>query len=1398
MGAAFRRVHLVALGAAGAAAVGDFAFIGDGQCIDGQGEYFQYYLTRRFSRLDQCENLCQAYTACKSLTWTRGSFECALETDAGQIPGNMAAGDCSTITAPCLMWDDRSHNPQGDHGRGVLATGNTASECWQRLPAAACSGSACSGHGTASGAVTSGQIRWAQTVVSRCWTLQNAMPAQSDGVFSFECANDSTQPNYQGQQFIYKEGTIRPKANEDVCVGAAPSGYLELHTCNGLSYSAETKQWWFVDGQLWGDFKFGTKGCAELPSGTWNTGTQLKIAASCQGPERMWISTISALTGHCDCACNAEWTGDRCDVYIGNPSCALSTDCSAGAISVASNAVTELGFAGSDVHCLDVDRGAFSSGTKVHIWTCAKHPKQNGQFFYDFDTMLLHWAGSLPGATDNCIAVMSATQGQRLVLRRCQYTSEFQWVLDGWRFKLATSSPGLCWNAASPLSDGTAISLELCNPMSADQAIRSDVWLNPSLTGSGCSCECDAEHSGPGCVAKFTPCRADYKESTPSTLWKNDGNNLQVVYGLTAEGCVEKCLSELTCKSIKYCYKCPGRHNCELYDGQIVSTYLSTPSHRYYDATGSCDSPTQSPTAPSSAPVAPSASPSAHPSLLPTISPAAPSAPPVPPTAAPTIATAAPSNPPVAPGTPTQSPVYPTQAPSTSPSVPPQPVPTAAPITAPSAPPAAAVLLPPSSSPVAGPSSAPSRPPPPPRSMSPPPPSAPAPPPAPPPPPPAPHAAAAAGEPASFFAGTGVGSAVAAGAVSSAGGGPALTQLVLALDLGCEPVSGPHQTSSALHPTGFVVGGDKDFGCVVAAVLIVIGVAAVWEATGLLLTQLRMHGLLPVRRGVWFLDVEDYYGLLRHPGCTYIACCCVFQGACYSSWRMMLAAGNAKGIRLAGALCCIVLAAVPVVMAAGLRSGLQCKSRHPAIGLCPEPYELARQRPWPAVPPALWMRLLIGQKGDWVSCTPQCHWVHRWSTVMRRFTPAQGARGGPVEFVAMLSLGLVGALPVYSRDGCGAAHMASAVIHGAQLLWVAGARPYRCTKDYATQVPRLILLTAGLACFAISYFQGKDTSTPGTHLLEAAACVIIVQMVVDTGTLLLVQLTGWRDRLQCAEWHSRRESLDNKAGPGVEEMMQYCTEVRSLGVPESGLLDSTLVSLRMAAADSPLRLNSVVSLDQVDPVNSTTLERSVVTPKGSSACLYDPARSVRLGRAAQGAPPQKGRRAGRELPVMSAAARSDCSPPRHRFPLSSSGADRSPSGADRSPSGADRSPSGSAEGDAGESAPPLIRHVGRYRSAVAPSTGLGPSPGGSSGELGSQPSPTPASAPLARPLSATTSLSMPLCLVPTSSTPRSECQLAGPVTPMQGSARRRLHSPSVTLGHSLPMSINQAAGSHLL
>eukprot|EP01062_Namystynia_karyoxenos_P003331 TRINITY_DN11188_c0_g1_i2.p1 TRINITY_DN11188_c0_g1~~TRINITY_DN11188_c0_g1_i2.p1 ORF type:complete len:1143 (+),score=138.63 TRINITY_DN11188_c0_g1_i2:74-3430(+) len=394
------------------------------------------------------------------------------------------------------------------------------------------------------------------------------------------------------------------------------------------------------------------------------------------------------------------------------------------------------------------------------------------------------------------------------------------------------------------------------------------------------------------------------------------------------------------------------------------------------------------------------------------------------------------------------------------------------------------------------------------------------------------------------------------------GAGLAVTTLEIAMSVQCSDVYFQN-LPPALHPSGVILGASGELGCLSCAVALPLGLWAIGVAAVQLLGRaagadrdgvvrhVRERGSFARRwvpKAVPNCDTVDLYGLLYQPAWPVQVWFFLFQGAAYSAFHLFIEATHGGSGQRAAGFGAAVLLLVSTV--AAVRTVRAATASDPAAALgstigtnadegvfsAPSTSELAargiavaRVRPWDlATTPPQWQQaLFLGRCGDWVSRSPENHWVRRW-TVVRRFRQQRAAEGLGVEIAAMLLLGLFFSLPTRSWAACGAVRSAGAGVSVAQLTHSLARRPYRCPSVEVAQALQLLLLAAVHGLLAGHFFNHSEGGTDAAiALLQVATVVVLLRVAASATTTALLLRGQWRSKLQREEW---RDFLSEEKG----------------------------------------------------------------------------------------------------------------------------------------------------------------------------------------------------------------------------------------------------------------------------
>eukprot|EP01062_Namystynia_karyoxenos_P011335 TRINITY_DN14054_c0_g1_i2.p1 TRINITY_DN14054_c0_g1~~TRINITY_DN14054_c0_g1_i2.p1 ORF type:complete len:1292 (+),score=110.17 TRINITY_DN14054_c0_g1_i2:81-3956(+) len=404
---------------------------------------------------------------------------------------------------------------------------------------------------------------------------------------------------------------------------------------------------------------------------------------------------------------------------------------------------------------------------------------------------------------------------------------------------------------------------------------------------------------------------------------------------------------------------------------------------------------------------------------------------------------------------------------------------------------------------------------------------------------------------------------------------PAVGQLMLASESGCNPLGTMSNLSFALHPTGIETAGSVFLGCLVGNTMLIAG-AALFSLAALLamkradrdrdgilskgdLEQSCMRRLpaavqRAVQRAVQDLNIGS---AARCPNTILAVAIAVYQGTCFAALRLLVAprgndgSSSPAGLRVLGAVVALALLALPVQLSRFVRRGVAACARtdYPGLG----PRARARIRPWDEPAPPRWMQcVLFSELGEWVSCRKGRHWVMQWGTVVRNYKTSSATTGALVELHAMWALSLANAFPTPSWAACGHVRLAGAAVHLAQLAFCVRRFPYRCRRDNITRIMVLALLSGSLLGVAVPHYiiagdydglseeqlaarsaPELDTSV-SSGLLMAATAVVLFQSLTRGIAAILLIVKGWRSQLQRNEWAEFDELVAVREMRGVE------------------------------------------------------------------------------------------------------------------------------------------------------------------------------------------------------------------------------------------------------------------------
>eukprot|EP01062_Namystynia_karyoxenos_P054696 TRINITY_DN4513_c1_g1_i6.p1 TRINITY_DN4513_c1_g1~~TRINITY_DN4513_c1_g1_i6.p1 ORF type:complete len:1507 (+),score=169.55 TRINITY_DN4513_c1_g1_i6:68-4522(+) len=390
-----------------------------------------------------------------------------------------------------------------------------------------------------------------------------------------------------------------------------------------------------------------------------------------------------------------------------------------------------------------------------------------------------------------------------------------------------------------------------------------------------------------------------------------------------------------------------------------------------------------------------------------------------------------------------------------------------------------------------------------------------------------------------------------------------LGTLLMATEVQCNTLGTFQDVPRSLHPLGFEVGDNIYLGCLCGAAILASGAALLsFAALGALkLVDENGDGMLgkeeiqgsclkyiPVIKDSEAIDLA---AVVRHPNTILLTVLLLYQGAAFSSLRLLIAHQDRAGnevepwMRSLGAIVALALLLFPIKLYRVIKDGLTAKERQDLPGKGPE--VRARVRQWDDPdPPSRWVQyVLLSEHGDWVSCRRRKHWINQWQSAVRPFTEACATWGTAAELVAMWALALANSLHTPTLRACGHVRMIAAAVHLAQLVFCVVVRPYRCLRDTVLKAVSLGLLTVALILVGLSHYSAADEQerSGGAEVrahagtaegLYTAVIVFVLLQVATRGAAELVLLAkGWRANSQQLEWDAAEGAAGREAERGA-------------------------------------------------------------------------------------------------------------------------------------------------------------------------------------------------------------------------------------------------------------------------
>ncbi|KAJ9463269.1 hypothetical protein DIPPA_23924 [Diplonema papillatum] len=360
-------------------------------------------------------------------------------------------------------------------------------------------------------------------------------------------------------------------------------------------------------------------------------------------------------------------------------------------------------------------------------------------------------------------------------------------------------------------------------------------------------------------------------------------------------------------------------------------------------------------------------------------------------------------------------------------------------------------------------------------------------------------------------------------------------------------VDGDYELPIVLHPLQMRIEGSHALGCVIGNTALMIGFYGITYCVFLATSaaQPLFSNSLPV----------DVRGFVRFPSSALFIVIWLYQGTTLSGILLLLNAPSTWAWLLgcAVALLCVV---IPVWVFHRVVDGTRWRNlaryRHDDANAC------------------RWLTFIVGP-GEWVSTSPEKHWVSRYSSIVLTYRQ-DTAWWALLEFLGAFSLAAITATPTSDNVGCGHVKLASASVFCMLLVLELRYAPHVRQRDNWID-PATLLCEAGALVLAAGTLYLEDpghwTALATQILLYAATGFVVVKALLDVFAELYLYSTGRRVRLQNDEWGLTAKAAEfKKTGEPDAGNEQRCYEVLDNG-PASTKQLRTVLSSRLGETGIP-------------------------------------------------------------------------------------------------------------------------------------------------------------------------------------------------------------------------------------
>ena len=165
--------------------------------------------------------------------------------------------------------------------------------------------------------------------------------------------------------------------------------------------------------------------------------------------------------------------------------------------------------------------------------------------------------------------------------------------------------------------------------------------------------------------------------------------------------------------------------------------------------------------------------------------------------------------------------------------------------------------------------------------------------------------------------------------------------------------------------------------------------------------------------------------------------------------------------------------------------------------------------------------------GEWLSLRRDCHWVHRFASMMRAYRP------GAVWYIVLelgssFALSATQSMRTDNLAACGHVRIAGCAILLGMLLLETALRPHARTRDNTIDTAVLSLQASALLLSATGYYSGEAEgalASTASIVMTVAVALLVFKGIIDAVTMLYLLISGLPDRMQDQKWEREEEQI---------------------------------------------------------------------------------------------------------------------------------------------------------------------------------------------------------------------------------------------------------------------------------